>query len=314
MPFFEEEIRDDVLEAWHRQGMPATVTADSSRSFFGLDRIETVPSRISPAEGEIRSAADLKRIIRRYEEQPVKFLTREYWEEKAQAHAGRDYPLGLVGWDGFQLPLFPPSPHKEHNEWDNLINLYYLLKDDPRAVRNALSFIAGYYIKIVSFALRFLDFDFVIISEPIASTTGPVISPRDFAYLVLPQYPRLVAAYKKMGIPRIMFSSISNIKALLPAVAETGVDGLRVTQIMNAGVDYVELGRQFPSLFLLGGIESIRLLESGQAVIDEVKRKAAPLLARGRWLPALDDTLRANVPYERFLTYREALQECVLHR
>ena len=31
--------------------------------------------------------------------------------------------------------------------------------------------------------------------------------------------------------------------------------------------------------------------------------------ARKHWLPALDDTLRANVPYQRFLTYRKALTE-----
>lgn len=28
---------------------------------------------------------------------------------------------------------------------------------------------------------------------------------------------------------------------------------------------------------------------------------------RGRWLPALDDTVRANVPYRNFLAYRKAL-------
>jgi hypothetical protein len=308
-PFFEEEIRDDVLQAWRAQGMPAWVTTDVSRRFFCLDRIETIPVRFSPTGGELKSRSDFKRIMRSYEQQPVKFLSRSYWEEKARQYHDRDFPLGLTGWNGFQLPFFPPNPNKEHNEWDNLVNLYLQMKDNPDAVKEALSFIAEYYVSIVRLARSYVDFDFVVISEPIATVTGPVISPTDFAYFCLPYYPKLAQAYRKMGIPKVMFSSIGNVGVLLPAIAASGVDGMKITQLANTGIDYVQVSQQYPDLFLLGGLDATALLRNRQAIVQDVKHKALPLLKRGRWLPALDDTVRVNVPYRRFQTYRKAVEE-----
>ena len=314
MPSFEEEIREDVLHTWRAQGMPAWVTTDNSRAFFGLDRVETIPVRFSPVAGKIRARADFKRIMRHYQEQPVRFLTRDYWEKKAREFKGRDFPLGLIGWNGFQLPLFPPSPAAEHNEWDNLVNLYYQVKDNPDAVKEALNFVADYYISIVRLALTYLDFDFVTISEPIATVRGPVISPKDFAYLCLPQYPKLMAAYRKMGIPKVIFSSINNVKLFLPAIAATGIDGMKITHLANTGIDYAQLGQQYPNLLLLGGLDATTMLSNRQAIVQAVKHTAAPLLKRGRWLPALDDTVRANVPYKRFQTYRKAVLEYISTR
>jgi hypothetical protein len=310
LPDLEEEIRDDVLEEWRQQGMPASVTSENHRRFFGVDRIETIPVRFSPERGRITSKRSFKRIIRDYEEYPVKFLTAEYWQEQQEEFKGRDYPLGLIGWNGFQLPFFPYDPDDEHNEWDNLVNLYLQLKDNPEAFKDALSFVAEYYIRIIRFALSFVDADFIIISEPIASPCGPVISPRDFSDLVLPQYPKLIAAYRAMGIPVVMFSSISKVTPLLPAVTRLDFDAMRVTQTFNSGIDYVVLARQYPHLGFLGGINALTLLQNERAIVREVQRKAEALLPRGRWLPALDDTVRTNVPYRNFLAYRKALAAC----
>jgi hypothetical protein len=309
MPFFEEEIRDDVLEAWRKHGMPAHLNADTYRSYFGLDRIDTVPVRFSPQRGELTKASDFKRIMRDYEERPVKFLTPAYWQEKAQQYEKRDFPLGIIGWNGFQLPFFPPSPHVEHNEWQNMVNLYYQIKDNPAAAREALRFVTDYYISIVTLALRYVRVDFVNIREPIASPTGTVISPRDFASLVLPIYPRLIAAYRRLGIPVILFSSISNVSAILPPVLDCGFDGLQITQLAQTSISYTQIGQRYPQLLLLGGIDATMLLQSRNAVVGEVKHKAIPMRQRKHWLPALDDTVRANVPYQRFLTYRKALME-----
>ena len=312
MPFFEEELRDDVLAAWRGQGMPAWVTGSECRRFFGLDRIETIAVRFSPGGGAIKNRSDFKRIIRHYEEQPVPFLDKSFWEDKARTYAQRDFPLGLTGWNGFQLPLFPQHPSGQHNEWSNLVNLYLQMKDNPDAVKEALGFIAEYYIQIVRMARAHIDFDYVTIGEPIATVTGTVISPGDFAYFCLAQYGKLIRAYKRLGIPLVVFSSTSNVGALLPAVATSGVDALKVTQLANTGIDYVQVGKAYPQLLLIGGLDATALLRNRQAIVQEVKHRAVPLLKRGRWLPALDDTVRANVPYRRFQTYRKAALDYIV--
>ena len=70
------------------------------------------------------------------------------------------------------------------------------------------------------------------------------------------------------------------------------------------------IGDQYPDLVLIGGIESVTLLEGIASVTKEVRKKAIPLLRRGRWLPALDDNVRVNTPYRSFLRYRKMLLEC----
>ena len=93
---------------------------------------------------------------------------------------------------------------------------------------------------------------------------------------------------------------------------DSGLNGLFVDQACAAGVDYVDLRRTYgPSLALMGGIDYRTLYQSDEALYRELERKIPPLLQSGRYFPGFDDTIRATIPFNRFMKYRERLLELV---
>jgi uroporphyrinogen decarboxylase len=71
----------------------------------------------------------------------------------------------------------------------------------------------------------------------------------------------------------------------------------------------VEIGRQYPGLVILGGIDK-RILASGQAAIDaELKRILPVMRVRGGYIPTSDHGVPAEVTYEDYLYYRRRCVE-----
>ncbi len=201
------------------------------------------------------------------------------------------------------LPLFT-----QEEEWDSLVDVMLALRDRPRLVKQALEFVTEQYIEVLRLALAHVDFDFGVVSEPIASRAGPVISPKDFREFVLPCHKRIVQLFHQQGVWPVLFRAMSNVAPLLPAVAESGVDALWVSQVGGV-IDFRDLRRQYPGVMLIGGLDSTSLTQGEAAIRAEVMSKAPPLLASGRYLPMLDDNPREHVPYRAYMCYRQVLKE-----
>jgi uroporphyrinogen decarboxylase len=201
------------------------------------------------------------------------------------------------------LPLF-----SQEREWDSLQDVLLALYDYPELVKHCLASVVECYMETLRLALRYLDFDFGLISEPIASRSGPIISPLMFRESVLPFQQAMVDFFHGHGIDTVIFRSIANVRPLLPSVAESGVDGLWINQIGGV-IDYLELRRAFPDLLLVGGVDSGMLLRDEALITAGLHRVVPPLLAKGRYLPCLDDRPRENIPYNNYLHYRRVLRE-----
>ncbi len=301
--FLEEAIRQEVLERWYGEGLSLRVTVDNYRDFFSLDSYDYIPMWLEAGAGALSSEEDFTRLEHRYRNEPQDFRGAGFWRQKASEYAGRQTPLGITGWRGFMLPLFT-----HRREWDSLQDVLLGLHDFPRQVKSALELVADCYIESLNLAFQHMDFDFGVISEPIASPSGPVISPRMFAEFVLPSYRRIIDMFHEHGVDLVVFKSISNIAPLLPMVVEAGIDGIWVTQTSDA-IDYVELRESYPHLLLIGGLDATVLTQDEDTIRNEVTAKVPRLLAGGRYLPALDDNPRENVPYGNYVFYRRLLRE-----
>ena len=300
-PNFEEEIREEVLENWHAQGLPAKITLENYREFFGIDRYDYLYLELEPRPGPLQSEEDFRRIEEGYRTDSFEFRQPAFWEARAREYEKRDFPLGVTGWRGFMLPLF-----SQQSEWSSFQEVLLALCDRPERVRHALSVVAECYAEAIELALRYLDFDFGVILEPIASPTGPVISPAMFRDFVFPCHRSMVDFFHSCGINVVIFRSFANLKSLLPAVVESGVDGLWIGHIHGA-IDYLELRDHYPGMLLMGGIDWNALAAGERAIDEAVNRVVPPLLAGGRYAPALDGRVRENVAYGRFQHYRRAL-------
>ena len=303
VPYLEEEIREEVLERWYGEGLSRSVTEDNYPEFFGLDRYEYIYLGLEPRRGGLRSKEDFKRLEQAYRNDLPDFRRPQFWQEKAAEYEERDFPLGITGWRGFMLPLFA-----HEREWDSLRDVLLGLHDHPELVKSALELVADCYIETLRLAFQYLDFDFGVVSEPIASSSGPVISPEMFREFVLPSHKKIVDFFHGCGIDVVIFRSMNNVKPLLPIAVEAGVDGIWVTQ--SAGiVDYADLRRDYPDLLLIGGLDSHVLAQDEGAIRAEVTTRVPPLLASGRYMPSIDDNARENVPYGNYSFYRRVLRE-----
>ena len=303
MLYLEEELRQEVLERWYREGLSRSVTEDNYRDFFGLDKQEFMWLDLEPKKGKLRSKEDFEQLEEAYRTNPPEFRRAGFWQTKADEYGQRDLPLGVTGWTGFMLPLFT-----HQREWDSLQDVLLALYDHPDLVKSTLDLIADIYIDAIQLARRYLEFDFGVISEPIASRSGTVISPQMFRDFLLPCYRKVIDFFHDNEMRPVIFWSIGTVNSLIPMAVEAGVDGIWINQVADA-VSYTNLRKEYPGLLLIGGLDATVLGQDQDAIRTEVTSKVPPLLATGRYLPALDDNPRENVPYENYLFYRELLRE-----
>ena len=304
VPYLEEELRPEVLARWYGEGLSRHVTEDNYREFFGLDRYEYVYLPLeSSSKGTLRSREDFERIERGYRRVTPEFGRPEFWRQRADQYGDRDFPVGVMGWRGFMMPLFA-----REREWDSLQEVLLCLHDFPDLVKSALDVVADRCIATVQVAQQHIDLDFGVVYEPIASPSGPVISPRMCREFLLPCFRKVVDFFHGSGVDLVIFRSMCNVEPVIPLAVEAGVDGIWVSQV-GREIDYVEMRRDYPDLLLIGGLDSTALAEGEDAIRAEVTAKVPMLLAQGRYLPALDDNPRENVPYRNYAFYRKLLRE-----
>ncbi|MCP4903087.1 MAG: hypothetical protein GY906_39490, partial [bacterium] len=64
-------------------------------------------------------------------------------------------------------------------------------------------------------------------------------------------------------------------------------------------------------LRLIGGIDLDVLRQDRAAIRRELETKVPPLLAEGRYIPLADGRVRADMPFDNYLYYREFLARLI---
>lgn len=72
-----------------------------------------------------------------------------------------------------------------------------------------------------------------------------------------------------------------------------------------SGCDVVSLGRQYPEIAILGGIDKRILASSRQDIDREVERILPAMRERGGYIPTCDHGVPEEVPYKNYLHYRK---------
>jgi uroporphyrinogen decarboxylase len=110
-----------------------------------------------------------------------------------------------------------------------------------------------------------------------------------------------------------MCTTGGDLSSLLPMLVEAGINGLWISNIVSAEMEYSKLRRQFgPEVALIGGIDATALSRDENAVRRAVMETVPPLLDSGRYLPCLDDRPRENTSFALYCLYRELLAELAL--
>jgi uroporphyrinogen-III decarboxylase len=138
-----------------------------------------------------------------------------------------------------------------------------------------------------------------------------VISPAMFKRFAIPGYRKVIDLLEKHHVPlRILCTTGGDLTSLLPSLIDAGINGLWISNIRSARMEYSKLRREFgPEVALIGGIDTTALARDEAAVRRVVEGTVPDLLESGHYLPCLDDRPRRNIPFAHYRLYRHVLEE-----
>jgi uroporphyrinogen decarboxylase len=291
-----------VLDVWRKQGLPAGVDPGS---IFPTDPREEILLDLEPRPRLKKwpsSCSELGRLQRKLDPHDPQRLP-EDWARIVGAGQKEDPVRMLRVHRGFFISMGV-------DQWDRFTEVMVLLSDDPKFVRQLMVIQGEFVAELTERVLREIDIDAAIFSEPIGGNDRPLISPRMYEEFVLKSYQPILDVLKRNAVETIILRTYANARVLLPSIVKWGFNCLWACEVNLAAMDYRDLRREYGrDLRLIGGIDLDALRRGKAAIRREVLDKVPPLLADGGYVPLADGRIREDVPYDRYVYYRQELEK-----
>ncbi len=155
--------------------------------------------------------------------------------------------------------------------------------------------------------------DELYFAEDICYNHGSLISPDMMREFLLPYYQQIITNLKGRQIDKdrhlyIQVDTDGYAPATIPVYREMGMDVMSPFEVAS-GCDVVEVGRQYPDLVILGGIDK-RVLATTKAEIDRHLEYILPAMReRGGYIPTCDHGVPEEVSLENYKHYRKRCVE-----
>jgi len=302
VPYFEEGIRSEVIRAWRGQGLARN--ADISQ-MFPSDRREEIEVDLDPRPKLKRwpTLRDELDVLRRSLDPNDPRRLPKKWSKRVCAWQTRDHMLMLRVHRGFFLSMGV-------YDWDRFTEAIRPLIKDPEFVHEALAIQGEFAAGLAERILREVEIDAAVFSEPIGGNDRPLLSPQMYEEFVLTSYQPVLDVLNRYGVETIILRTFANARILIPGILKRGFNCLWACEVNIEAMDYRDLRREFGrDLRLIGGIDLDALRGDQEAIRREVEEKVPPLLADGGYVPLADGRVRADVPFENYVYYRELLEK-----
>jgi hypothetical protein len=189
--------------------------------------------------------------------------------------------------------------------WMGTEQISYAFYDDPGWLKEAVNYLADFYIKVLSRAVKDIpDIDCGLFWEDMCFKNGPLCSPQQFREFFLPVYIKVTSYLKEHGVRSLWVDCDGNIEQLMDLFIEGGVNGFYPLEV-SAGMDPVSLKLKYGKEILIwGGIDK-RELSKGSEDIDRELARIAPAVRMGGYIPLADHSIPDDVPYLNYVYYLE---------
>lgn len=306
VPLLEEGLRDDVLERWQREGMPAGGPA----TVFAYDRRQRIAIDLQlrpPGARGLVTRAELAAWRTNFE-RPLNERLAPDWLQRVSAWPARDHLLELPIHSGLFLTMGV-------GDGDSLEAFMYMLADEPETVQEAMALQGELARRLTQRVLADIDLDMLSISEPIGDNHGPLVGPAMYRTFALRTYQPLLDLARQAHVPATVFMTYANAHALLPDVVAAGFNTLWAMETETTAMDYRRLRQEFgPALRFIGGLDLDALLAGNAAIDQELHTKVPELLAMGGCIPLADGRVRSSVSWQAYVYYRRLLEQMVKAR
>jgi uroporphyrinogen decarboxylase len=208
---------------------------------------------------------------------------------------------GVVAFGGYPCGFFG-APRFLMGE----VELMVAFIERPELVRAIIDRLASLWVALYDRVLSDVRVDCIHIWEDMSYKNGPLISPQMFRELLLPAYRRVTDVAHSHGVKVVLVDTDGDCRKLIPLMMEGGVTGLYPFEA-QAGMDVVQIRRDFPTLQILGGIDKKALARGSAAIDAELERQVPAMLERGGYVPMVDHQVPPDVSWESYLYYRRRL-------
>lgn len=300
-PRFEGEFAPETVERWRNEGH---LDERSPEAFFNLlQAVELdLPWRRLPKEAQpLTDSTALEALRRAYDlDAPGRFP--EGWRDMAasvRANGGVPY---FAPWNEgfFQIIGIGNGA--------SLSTVLSTLCERPALAEAAMEHYASFVEGFLDRVLPVLKPDFVLLYEPIACNHGPIIGPGTYRHFVLPALTRVNTCLERHGIRFRVLWSTGAVQEFFPLWCETGVTAFNIEEGPQSGITYTGLRKRIGNEHVLMGGIDWRMVAAGPEAIDRMlEKEIRPLLEAGRYIPHLNDSVRAYLPFEHFAYYRRRL-------
>ena len=223
--------------------------------------LTTVLNHDHPIEHPVKSLADLR-------------ILRAIWEatdyvEESGMEEGLARLERLIGDDGMYVPTLDPSPVQNLLEYEmGGANFYYLLDDHCREVEELLAVMHAKRLREYEILARRTPVEVAI---PVENTSSTTISPALYRTYSLPQLRDYVEVLHGHG-KKVVLHMCGCLKALLPVIHETGLDGINAVTPPPVGTTFYEdvLDAYGDDFVLFGAILSPTLFHKPDLSRDEL--------------------------------------------
>jgi uroporphyrinogen decarboxylase-like protein len=306
-PFYDLEPDEDTISRWHGEGFPEDT---SFSEYFNLESHHSIglTLRSSPF---FRMAPDLLHdpsyFDRHYNpDDPKRYVKDLVNYSEHLEKEGRVVYVDASG--GGLLQMLGVG------DWQSFVSACFALVKRAEFVEDLVNRTTDFYCVCLERVLSKVSVDYASFYEPIASNTGPVISPAMFERFAIPGYKKVIGLLEKFNVPlRIFCTTGGNLTPLLPSLIDAGINCLWISNIMSAGMEYDKLRRTYGTdVALIGGIDSTALSRDEAAIRSAVEKTVPSLLESGHYLPCLDDRPRSNIPLVHYQFFRQILEEMAL--
>jgi uroporphyrinogen-III decarboxylase len=301
-PLLEEGVRSEVIEHWHRQGLPAGTT---HLEIFGLTPYENIGPDLTcdpDYSGRIMSQS-VQDYRRAFHVSAERFP--DDWTETAQRLENRDCVACIWAYRGFFQALGV-------EDWPTFQQVLHAVVKNPAGVRDRMKIYGDFCARMLELALEDVRPEFIYLSEPISNNRGPLISPAMYEEFAIPAIEKIVAAAGAYQCGNILVSTYGNTALLFPSMIQAGVTLLWISEAAEVPeLDYRILRKRFgPALGLIGGIP-LSILRSAlpEPMRQQLQDIVVPLMRSGRYIPLAGGRVREDIPWEVYKRYREYLAE-----
>ncbi len=188
--------------------------------------------------------------------------------------------------------------------FEGLSMMFY---DQPALVHEMMEYWLWFLMDLLEQPLSHIKVDTVTLNEDMAYKGQAMLSPAHMREFMLPRYERLYEFFKDHGVDIVEMDSDGYNGQIIPVMHPSGIDAIQPIEIA-AGNDPETFLRDYPKLFIRGGIDKRELRFDKQRARAEVVKRYRTARDYGRYIPSVDHGVPPDIPLRTFLYMVELIK------